>query len=325
MFITSREKSIIELIVKTSGKHTVYSLSAFLNVSGRTIQRNLKSIESILTEYHLELKRTANEGLFIDGKNEHVYRLIQHLAEVNPTDETPEERKLNLLIILLHEGPSFKKQVLANQLGISVTTLTSYLDELADWLSKFGITLTRKRGVGVELVADESDKRHALASFFLVNFYEDIIETLYGMQKGKMLDELVLGYFKPDYLVTADQVASHYLAQEQITLTDSDYIGLIVHVCLTIQRTEKGYELQENEPIEAEDSNEHQLMDAICRELEQRLSAQLTSRDRQFLMVILKGSKVQDPDVVYYDSILLGHLIKNVIKDVSADLHVESV
>ena len=123
MFITSREKSIIELIVKTSGKHTVYSLSAFLNVSGRTVQRNLKSIESILKQYHLELKRTANEGLFIDGKNEHIYRLIQNLAEVNPTDETPEERKLNLLIILLHEGPSFKKQVLANQLGISVTTL----------------------------------------------------------------------------------------------------------------------------------------------------------------------------------------------------------
>ena len=44
----------------------------------------------------------------------------------------------------------------------------------------------------------------------------------------------------------------------------------------------------------------------------------LTNRDVQFLTVILKGSKVQDPDVVYYDSILLGHLIKNVIKDVSA-------
>jgi mannitol operon transcriptional antiterminator len=49
----------------------------------------------------------------------------------------------------------------------------------------------------------------------------------------------------------------------------------------------------------------------------------LTHRDVQFLTVILKGSKVQDPDVVYYDSILLGHLIKNVIKDVSADLHVD--
>jgi mannitol operon transcriptional antiterminator len=323
MFITSREKSIIELIVKTSGKHTVYSLSSFLNVSGRTVQRNLKSIESILKQYHLELKRTANEGLFIDGKNEHIYRLIQNLADVNPTDETPEERKLHLLIILLHEGPSFKKQVLANQLGTSVTTLSSYLDELADWLQKYGITLTRKRGVGVELVAEEIDKRHALASFFLVYFYEDIIETLYGMQKGNHLDEKVLGYFNPDYIVVADRVVNHHLAEEQITLTDSDYIGLVVHICLTIQRTENGFGFHQNEPPEKEDSSEYHLMDKICRELKERLSVELTHRDVQFLTVILKGSKVQDPDVVYYDSILLGHLIKNVIKDVSADLHVD--
>ncbi|BCB02594.1 BglG family transcription antiterminator [Bacillus sp. KH172YL63] len=321
MFITSREKAIIELIVKTSGKHTVYSLSAFLNVSGRTIQRNLKSIESMLKEYHLELKRTANEGLFIDGKNEHIYRLIQHLAEANPTDETPEERKLNLLITLLHEGPSFKKQVLANQLGTSVTTLSAYLDELADWLGKFGITLTRKRGVGVELFADEGEKRHALASFFLVYFYEEIIETLYGMQKGNRQSEPVLGYFNPDYLVKADQVVSDRLAEEQITLTDSDYIGLIVHICLTIQRTETGYGLQGYESDE--DSNEHRLMDRVCSELEQSLNVHIPDPDRQFLTVILKGSKVQEPDVVYYDSILLGHLIKNLIRDVSEDLHVD--
>ncbi|WGG46742.1 BglG family transcription antiterminator [Rossellomorea sp. DA94] len=323
MFITSREKAIIELIVKTSGKHTVYSLSAFLNVSGRTVQRNLKSIESILKQYHLELKRTANEGLFIDGKNEHIYRLIQNLADVSPTDETPEERKLNLLIILLHEGPSFKKQVLASQLGISVTTLSSYLDELADWLQKYGITLTRKRGVGVELVAEEVDKRHALASFFLVHFYEDIIETLYGRQKGHHLDEPVLGYFKPDYLLAVDQVVNHHLAEEQITLTDSDYIGLVVHICLTVQRTEKGFGLQQREPSEEEATGEFQLMDRICRELTKRIPVSINLLDIQFLTVILKGSKVQDPEVVYYDSILLGHLIKNVIKDVSADLHVD--
>ena len=323
MFITSREKSIIELIVKTSGKHTVYSLSAFLNVSGRTVQRNLKSIESILKEYHLELKRTANEGLFIDGKNEHIYRLIQNLAEVSPTDETPEERKLNLLIILLHEGPSFKKQVLANQLGISVTTLTSYLDELADWLQKYGIILTRKRGVGVELEADEADKRHALASFFLVYFYEDIIETLYGLQNGHPPNDQVLGYFNPNYLIAADQVTSRYLAKEQITLTDSDYIGLVVYTCLTIQRTEAGFGLQSFDSLDDDETNEYKLMDSICVELKGKLSVLITSRDVQFLTVILKGSKLQDPEAVYYDSILLGHLIKNIIRDVSEDLHVD--
>ena len=67
--------------------------------------------------------------------------------------------------------------------------------------------------MGVELAAEEADKRHALASFFLVHFYEDIIETLYWMQKGHQLDEPVLGYFKPDYLSAVDQMVNQHLAR----------------------------------------------------------------------------------------------------------------
>ncbi|RLQ94647.1 BglG family transcription antiterminator [Falsibacillus albus] len=323
MFITSREKAIIELIVKTSGKHTVHSLSAYLNVSGRTIQRNLKSIEGILAQHQLQLKRTPNDGLFIEGKNENIYRLIQHLAESSPTDETPEERKLNLLITLLHEGPSFKQQVLAHQLGISVTTLAAHLDELADWLDKFSITLTRKRGVGVELVADEASKRHALASFFLVYFYEDIIESLYLLQKGDAIEQPVLGYFKPDCLSAVYQIVDQHLAKAQLNLVDSDYIGLVVHICLTIQRTANDFLMTETNDVENQYTNEYRLMKEMCRELEERLSVNMTDGDINELTVILKGSKIQDPNAVYYDSIFLGHLIKKVVKDVSEKLNVD--
>ncbi|WP_175990579.1 BglG family transcription antiterminator [Bacillus sp. Marseille-Q1617] len=323
MFITSREKSIIELIVKTSGKHTVHSLSAFMNVSGRTIQRNLKSIEAILKQYHLELKRTPSDGLFIDGKNEHIYRLIQGLAEASPTDETPEERKLQLLITLLHDGPSFKKQVLANQLGISVTTLSAYLDELADWLNKFSITLTRKRGVGVEMIANEASKRHALASFFLVYFYEDIIESLYLMQKGHAFNEPVLGYFQPDHLKAVYQTIDRHLSNEQLSLVDNDYIGLVVHVCLSIQRTQNDCVITEMNQVESHYSSEYNLMMEIAGELEEVLSIRITESDINFLTLILKGSKVQETDAAYYDSIFLGHLIKKVVKDVSTNLNVD--
>src|SRR5690606_41037975 len=105
MFITFREKSIIELIVRTSGKHTVHSLSSYLDVSARTIQRDLKSVGKMLKQFDLTVERTGDEGLFIAGPNEQVYRLIQNLITVSPADETPEERKLKLLVILLHEGP----------------------------------------------------------------------------------------------------------------------------------------------------------------------------------------------------------------------------
>ncbi|MGD7025189.1 BglG family transcription antiterminator [Rossellomorea vietnamensis] len=323
MFITSREKSIIDLIIRTSGKHTVSTLSDYLHVSGRTIQRNLKSVEKILNEHDLELKRTTNEGLFIDGRNEQIFRLIQKLTDIVPTDETPLERKLHLLITLLDEGPYFKKQVLANQLGISTATLTVYLDELALWLSKFSVNLTRKRGVGVEVAATEANKRHALANFFLVHFYENIIESLYLIQKGQHLNDTVLGYFSPEYLLLADQAVNPVLDKAQSKLTDSDYTGLIVYICLTIQRIQSGFLLEEMDITETRYDNEYRKMNRICDELVQTLSVPISSSDVHFLSVVLKGSKVQAADSIDYDSILLGQHIKNLIHDVSSKLNID--
>ncbi|MGK7379232.1 BglG family transcription antiterminator [Planococcus sp. 1R117A] len=323
MFITFREKSIIELIVRTSGKHTVHSLSTYLNVSARTIQRDLKSVEKLLKQFDLEVKRTANEGLFIEGNDDQVYRLIQRLISVSPTDETPEERKLSLLITLLHEGPSFKKQVLAKQVGISTATLTSYLDDLTEWLHKFSVTLSRRRGVGIEVDGREANKRHALASYFLVYFYEELIESLYFLQQGKNPEEKILGYFSPQYLAVIDGLVNQKINKEQTRLADSDYIGLVVHTCLTLQRTEQQFLLEPGEGVSSESAGEHQLMEAICEELSEQLAIALTAEDVHFLTVILKGSKVQAADLVYYDSVLLGKLIKNLIHDVSAQLHID--
>ncbi|MFA9458144.1 BglG family transcription antiterminator [Halalkalibacter sp. AB-rgal2] len=322
MFITSREKMIIDLIVKTSGKHTVHSLSTFLEVSARTVQRDLKSIEKLLKPFELELKRTATEGLFIDGKNEQIYRLIQRLTGVNPTDITPEQRKLQLLIMLLHDGPTFKKQVLARQLGISGATLSLYLDDLTDWFHKFSINLTRKRGVGLELVGTESSIRHALANYFLVHFYEDLIESFYFLGQGNWSNKNILGYFSPRYLVVIDELVNQKINKEQTRLADNDYTGLIVYICITLQRIEHHFLLEQEIEAEHDYTSEFNLVSAICEKLQGQLSIPLEKSDVHFLTVVLKGSKLQAADVAGYDSVLLGKLIKNVIQDVSEQLNV---
>ncbi|MGG4547614.1 BglG family transcription antiterminator [Rossellomorea marisflavi] len=321
MFITSREKAIIELIVKTSGKHTVHSLSAYLNVSGRTIQRNLKSIEGVLKQHQLELMRTPADGLFISGKNENIYRLIQQLAESEPTDETPEERKLRLLVTLLEGGSSFKMSVLANELGISISSLTTILDEVADWLAKFNVTLTRKRGVGVEVAADEGSRRHALASFSIVYFYEEIIDSLYSLQKGQDSVLPVLGFYEPELLLATYDSLGIVLDQEGVNLVDSDFVGLVVHICLSIQRVRRGHVLQSQGT--PDESREYSLMKSVADVLRERLSVTITEADVAFWSVILRGSKLQEPGATYYDSVFLGHLVKKLVSDVSVKLTVD--
>ncbi len=323
MYITSREKSIIDLIVKTAGKHTVHSLSAYLNVSVRTIQRDLKSVEKILKHFELELKRTSDDGLIINGKNEHIYKLIQNLIDVNPTDETPKERKLQLLIKLFHEGESFKIQVLSKQLGVSITTITAYLDDLTQWLNQFNITLTRKKGVGVEIHGHETNIRKALANYFIVHFHEEIIESLYFLQMGNTVKGPVLGYFSPKYLVLVEELINKYIIHRQTRLADHDYIGLIIHTCITLQRTENKFLIQEEGNDSNRFSTEFQLIQKLCEQLEKDLNIPLKEQDLQFLTVVLRGSKLHDADKIDYDSILLGKFIKHLIQDVSSQLNID--
>ncbi len=322
MYITTREKAIIELIIKTSGKHTALSLANYLSVSVRTIQRDLKAVDKILESFELHLVRNTEKGYVIEGKNEQVFRLIQYLTSINPIDQSPQEKKLQLLIALVQED-AYKIQSLSAELGVSNTTLAAYLDEIAEWLSHFHVKITRKRGVGVDLIGSESAKRKALASYFLLHFNEELIESLFFLENGKCEKELILHYFLPDYLVVIDRLVNTIFNNNQQRLADSDYIGLIVHIYITMQRTEASFLLKEDTSSLNELANEYNLIMGICTKLEAAFPVKFTKDDIIYLAVILKGSKLQAADVVPYDSIVLSKKVKNLIQDVSSQLHVD--
>jgi mannitol operon transcriptional antiterminator len=322
VYITSREKVIIELIIKTSGKHTAFSIATYLNVSVRTIHRDLKSIENILKSFELHLTRNTDKGIIIEGKNEQIFRLIQYLMGIHPIDQTTEEKKLLLLLSLLEEE-LYKIQALAVNLGVSIATLTTYLDELTDWLSNFNVKITRKRGVGVDLIGTESNKRKALAFYFLQHFNEELIESLFLLEKGKSSQKKILYYFHSDYLLAIYRLLNVTFQSLQPRLADSDYIGLIVHICITMQRAEADFLLEEDVIYTNELTNEYNLIMKICDELEIICSVTFIKSDLNYLAAILKGSKLQAADAVPYDSVVLNQKIKSLIRNVSSQLHVD--
>ncbi|MDM8150081.1 BglG family transcription antiterminator [Priestia megaterium] len=323
LFITSREKSIIELIIKSGRKHTTISLSTFLNVSARTIHRDLKAIESIIEKFDLRLVRTQDEGLMIEGKNEHIFRLIQELMKIKPTDQSPQERKLILLILLLEEGDSFKSQILAKDLGVSITTLNIYLDEVKEWLKTFEVFLYRKRGIGVEVQGTEVNKRKALANYFLVHFNQELIEGLFLGENQQNTDEIILHYFHPDYLAEVDRIMHQAIDQHHSKLADSDYIGLIVHIVIMIQRTKKHLYLEDEGYRTEELTSEILLMKDICSKIERVFSLSFTEKDIHFLAVRLRAAKFRTTRNVYSDSIVVGQVIKNMIAHVSVQLNID--
>lgn len=323
MHITSREKAIIELIIKTSGKHSALSIASSLNVSARTVQRDLKAVEKILQEFGLLLTRNMDQGLVIEGKNEQIFRLIQHLARSEPIDQPSQEKKLRLLLALLEEQ-WFKIQALASHLGVSSATLVIYLDELAEWLSNFQLQLTRKRGVGVELNGKEVNKRRALAHFFLQYFHEELIEKLFFLERGTLSEERILHYFVPNYLREVNSLVNAAFTKTPARLGDSGYLEIVLHIYITLQRTKAQFFIENDINLtEREVTLEYDLILKIGRELERKFDVAFSERDIRYLALILRGTKHRGAEVVPFDSIVFAQKIKNLIQSVSDQLHVD--
>ncbi|TKC14334.1 transcription antiterminator [Robertmurraya kyonggiensis] len=323
MHITSREKAIIELIIKTSGKHTALSIASSLHVSARTIQRDLKSVEKILQHFDLRLTRNKNQGLVIEGKDEQIFRLIQHLARSELIDEPLQERKLRLLLAVLEED-LYKTQVLSSHLGISTATLATYLDELAEWLSHFQLELTRKRGVGVELNGAESNRRRAIVHFFLQYFHEELIEKLFLLEQGRLSEEKVLHYFNARLLWEVNSLVNATFQGAPGRLADSGYLEIVLHIYITLQRIDEDFFIEEDTCIaENEVVAEFEVMQTIASELEQKIDVEFSEYDLFYLALILKGTKLRGAEGVPYDSIVLAQMIKNMIQSVSEQIHVD--
>lgn len=322
MYITSREKAIIESIIRTSGKHTALSIASSLKVSARTIQRDLKAVEKIVSEFGLTLTRNVNQGLVIEGKNEQIFRLIQHLTSSEPIDELPQEKKLRLLLAILEEDV-YKTQVLAGYLGISTATLTAYLDELAEWLSLFQVDLTRKRGVGVELHGTEANKRRALAHFLLQYFHEELIEKLFLLEKGKLGEDSILHYFEADELRHVNSIVQTVFTGAPARFADSGYLEIVLHTCITLKRTLSGFPVERKNLPETEVTVEYGLIQEVTSRLGQTFDCDFSEGDILYLARLLKGTKWSGTEAFPYDSIVLAQMIRNVIKSVSEQLHVD--
>ncbi|CAM3249714.1 BglG family transcription antiterminator [Sporolactobacillus spathodeae] len=325
MFLTNREKAIIELLLKTSGRHTTLSIASYLQVSVRTVIRDLKKIEKTLDPLGLRLEQEKNNSLRITGPDQSVYKLVQKLSTIQPLDLSTKERRLLLLLEAMRQNEPIKIGPLAKDLGISVTTLASYLNDLDEWLKDFDLSLVRKRGVGLQLEGTERSKRMALGNFYLTYFNEELIEEIFRVNKPEdATKRLILHYFKPNYLAEIDRVTRKYIREMYAELADSDYIGFLLQVCIAYQRYASGHQIGKPDQLESnwsENTEAYPIINQITSVLEERLTIRLSEWEKTFLTIVLRSSRFQNAESLYYDRVITGQNVKQLIQHVSKKLH----
>lgn len=103
MLLSTREKEIIELLIKYHGQYvTIYDIAQQLAVSSRTIHRELKHVESYIDTFSIELERVNKKGIRLKGLNQDIQALKLEMTQQQTRSIYPLKSKKLLFYMHLY-------------------------------------------------------------------------------------------------------------------------------------------------------------------------------------------------------------------------------
>lgn len=306
MFLSTREKEIIEMLIKYHGQYvTIYDIAQHLAVSSRTIHRELKSIESFINTFNIKLERVTKKGIQLDADEHAMTSLKNVLSQQNTIDLSQEEQKVIILYALIQAKEPIKQYGLAHEIGVSTQTLTKLLDELDIELDQYQLKLQKKRGEGIHLSGAESKKRELLSQLMVNNLNStsvySVIENHFVYQS---INQSQLAMVDMDKIFQVERILMDHLDQLPYSLTESSYLTLTVHIVLSIDRMLNGEYVALNNDIynNVKDSFEHKVAAALALHLEHIYGVQFNQAEVTFITIHLRGAKRKESVEVFKDN-----------------------
>ncbi|WP_080844298.1 BglG family transcription antiterminator [Cytobacillus gottheilii] len=334
MYISARERKILELLLLQPGETTVKEIAKELEVSSRTIHRDLKGVEEILKEYGLELNKKSGIGIGVTGEEEKKEMLRLFLFNLSHNEYTPEERQTMILSALLDAAEPVKLVSLANDLNVTIATVSNDLNKVEERLTPFDLTLLRKRGYGVELIGTESSKRKAMSKIIIENIDEfeflSLIKENIQKRSAQVVDTVtdrLLGLVDKTKLLIIEKQIEDIKNDLPYAIADSAYIGLVVHLALAIERIQQGEEINfEDDYLNSlKGTREYKAAAKIVLGLEEVFKIDISQGEIGYITMHLMGAKLRNDhdDLLGETSLHAGVLAQNLMTYVSRKLDID--
>jgi len=333
MLASARERLILQFLLENIDiETTIKQLADIVNVSERTIHRDLKNIEDIVEAFHLKLQKKAGVGVRITGTQSDIYQLRVTILKQDFTEYTPDERIMVALCTLLDNNEPIKLFSLASDLGVTTATVSNDLDKLEPFLEDFGLKLIRKRGYGIELEGTEEGKRGAISSlisdrFDVPEFLKMVKENIQKKSSNKVdsISERLLGLVQKEKLIVIENIIGDINEELPYPLADSSYVGLVVHLALAMERIQRGenISLQEDYLKELKSTKEFDFASKIAFRLEHTFDVDIPEEEIGYITMHLRGAKIRyDKDVGIRDeNVEVALVVQRLIKNVERLLH----
>lgn len=332
MYISARERKVLELLLFKEEETTVKDLANEMVVSVRTVHRDLKGVEDIVKEYNLTLNKKSGVGIQIVGDKEHKRDLQLFLFNLSHSEYTPEERQTIILSALLEAVEPVKLVSLASDLNVTIATISNDLNKVNDRLETYDLSLIRKRGYGVEIDGLETAKRRAMSNLILENldefgFLSLVKENIQkkSTQSMNTITDKLLGLVDKKKLLIIEKQVEEIKNDLPYSIADSAYIGLVVHLTLAVERILQGENINFDEKYleSLKGTKEYKIAQKIIVGLEKVFEIKIPHGEIGYITMHLMGAKLRgDKDYLFEEiSFQIGIKAQNLIRYVGKELH----
>ncbi|GIO07581.1 transcriptional regulator MtlR [Brevibacillus reuszeri] len=302
MQISSRQRSIIEILMQEQKGATIGFIAEHIGVSPRTIHRELEAVDELLSEYGMKLVRKAGAGVEIVGSEEQKQGLQTSVLHQTTTEFTAQERKVIILCSLLEASEPVKLISLAIDLKVTTATISHDLDDLEVMLDRYELSLLRKRGYGVELLGTESSKRRVISRLIsehlddheMIGVIKENIQNK-ALRNIDSISERLLGLIDREKLIKVENALNNLEDDLSYHLADSAYIGLVTHLALAVERVEKGENIHFDEKTLSEliNTSEYQAAQRIMERLQLIFQMEIPAAEVGYITMHLRGAKLR--------------------------------
>src|SRR5690625_294108 len=334
LYISGRERKIVEALLKARQAITMSELASELEVSSRTIHRDLKNVEEIVSAFDITLDRKSGSGLEMFGHEEDKESLALYINHVKHTDYTPEERQTVILLTLLEAREPIKLYRFVGELHVTVATIRNDLNKIEVDLGDSQLSLIRKRGYGIKIAGNESDKRVLMSRLIMDHLDEfhfiSLLKSNIQQSSKRDIDAIsnrLLGIVHPERLQMIEREVEQVRAVLPYGLADRAYIGLVVHLALAIERLQQGDTIEFDRVYlkELQDLKEYQIAETMLRNLAKTFNIIIPVDEIGYITMHLLGAKSRvDHDYLIEDSSYgIAYKAKRLIDSVSVALAID--
>ncbi|WP_077735834.1 BglG family transcription antiterminator [Bacillus sonorensis] len=302
--MNSRQKQIIHRLLHVSNPVPLKEIAEDLNISVRTVQREMNAIKNILKHYQLHISKTFGMGMVLKGEKAKKERLASDLDFFfEMKDYSPEERKQGLICDLLKLDEPAKLFVFSCQYHVSESTISHDLEKLKAWFASFQIQLHRKPGIGVYIQGEDMDIRQAIAAVLLEQMLPEAwIELFHKMDHAKtcvkqLLPDRYQRLIDIELLHRVHRVITGVLSQEGVRLDERDMLHLSIHLALAITRC-SGRQIEHNRTLPVG----YPLTSHVLKRIEATFDIQLSPDDINHVKHHLAGVEKEQQTVKIDDA-----------------------